>query len=578
MLVEKTAPNALYNSSARFDPPKCDGGTRIEVTNEIMGWIQDRDAPTQLLCMTGAAGSGKSALQQTVSERCASLEILAASFFFNVGDSTRNNVSRIVPTIAYQLGQKNPSLRHLIGLAVEDDPLIFDTALKTQMEVLIVEPAHNFLAHNPSNSEAFPYVLLIDGLDECSGEARQRELLLAIQDCLLRGRTPFRVFLASRPEMAIHEALNDGGHLQDAAYHIRLSDDYDATADICRTVQRRLRELGLRRKLDGAWFSEADVNAIVAAASGQYVYATTVIRYIAEPRGSPIGRIRAVLGWIPGGGQKAKPFASLDLLYRNIILNAKTAFEETDEEERDFLLLLNCIIAIQGSPSVGFLLCHQDKLYSLDCGTCETIFCDLRSIIRVVEKGGRLELYHRSFLDFLVDEGRAGAIHVSKSRKTEYFTECCLNRIAHSSLDDMYHVDEFDVDFIGSCIQLLMDQYPATLPEDLQLEDSIANMFISFIQDGGLERMDAWFRFPDYEANGRLHDFVHDRREFINQWRDLYCSWLLPLFRKISPEQALVMEKYEGLWNAFWREHKDWHDDRCATCAPRDSSSDLSDG
>lgn len=178
MLVEKTAPNALYNSSARFDPPKCDEDTRLEVINEIMGWIQDRDAPTQILCMTGAAGSGKSALQQTVSERCASLGILAASFFFNAGDSTRNNVSRIVPTIAYQLGHKIPGLRQLIGLAVEDDPLIFDTVLKTQMEALIVGPVHHFLANNSSLSETLPFALLIDGLDECSGEARQRELLV----------------------------------------------------------------------------------------------------------------------------------------------------------------------------------------------------------------------------------------------------------------------------------------------------------------------------------------------------------------------------------------------------------------
>ncbi|KAF5316886.1 hypothetical protein D9611_003746 [Ephemerocybe angulata] len=125
--------------------------TRIEVTSEIVGWIRDRDATSQILCMTGSVGAGKSAL---VSERCAGGKILAASYCFNARDSTRDNFSGL-------LGQKNPGLRQLIGVAVEDDPLIFDKALKARMEALIVDPVHRFLANDPSNSEAFPYALLI---------------------------------------------------------------------------------------------------------------------------------------------------------------------------------------------------------------------------------------------------------------------------------------------------------------------------------------------------------------------------------------------------------------------------------
>jgi hypothetical protein len=62
LLLENTAPNALHNSRARYDAPKCDEDTRVEVIKEIMDQIQDRDGPQPLLCMTGAAGSGKSAL------------------------------------------------------------------------------------------------------------------------------------------------------------------------------------------------------------------------------------------------------------------------------------------------------------------------------------------------------------------------------------------------------------------------------------------------------------------------------------------------------------------------------------
>ncbi|KAF5316851.1 hypothetical protein D9611_003748 [Ephemerocybe angulata] len=581
LLVEKSAPNALHDSSARFDPPKCDEDTRIEVTKEIMSWIQDRDTPTQILCMTGAAGSGKSALQQTVSERCASLRILAAAFFFNVADPSRNNISGIVPTIAYQLGQKETGLKKLIGLAVENDPLIFGKALKAQMEALIVGPVHRFLANNPSNSRWLPHALLIDGLDECSGENRQRELLIAIQDCLLRGRTPFRVFLASRPEMAIREALHESGHLHNAAYHMRLSDDYDATGDIRRSVQRRLHELGLRRKLKHGWFSHNDIDVIVEAASGKYIYAVTVTRYISEPRGSPTERLRAVLTWTPGKGQNAKPFASLDMLYRNIIIRAQQAFEDADEGDRDFLLLLNCVIWVSETWT-RVSLKHQEKLYLLDSGASEIILCDLRSIIDIDIYNGGLKFYHKSFLDFLQDEARAGTVYVCRRRMAEYFSKCCLDRISELSLADIndginrqgiLDPEDWDIrtslELLQSFAELLVNPDPSDF-----LEDSFAEAFVPFIENGGLEKIDKWLRAPDDEEQmaqtvyWQNNPYITTRTSFFRSWRERYCSWLLLQLQELAPELDIVVRKYDGLWNIWWQERfKNWHDNDCDTCS-----------
>ena len=97
LLLKNTATNALHDSNARYDPPKCDEDTRVEVTGEIMDWIQDRDGPQRLLCMTGAAGSGKSALQQTTAEKCSKNGILGSTFFFSASDSTRNTVEQVIP-------------------------------------------------------------------------------------------------------------------------------------------------------------------------------------------------------------------------------------------------------------------------------------------------------------------------------------------------------------------------------------------------------------------------------------------------------------------------------------------------
>ncbi|RXW19224.1 hypothetical protein EST38_g6629 [Candolleomyces aberdarensis] len=262
-LLAHAAPNALHDSNARYDPPKCDEDTRVEVIRELTNWIEDRESPQRLLCMTGAAGSGKSALQQTMAEYCSKSNILGSAYFFAAADPTRNTTSSLIPTVAYQLGQRNPGLKEYIGSAVEEDELIFSKSLLSQMNALICNPVRRLRASGKLDLASFRYVILIDGLDECKGEDRQAEILKAVQECLLDEDLPFRIFISSRPEWAIHSALEPGGELNELAYHIQLSDQYDATADIRRYLQRSFRELGLRsrdpRARSPGWFSKEDI-------------------------------------------------------------------------------------------------------------------------------------------------------------------------------------------------------------------------------------------------------------------------------------------------------------------------------
>ncbi|RXW15167.1 hypothetical protein EST38_g10688 [Candolleomyces aberdarensis] len=346
-LFENVASNALHNSRARFDAPKCDEDTRVEVTKELMDWIQDREGPQRLLCMTGAAGAGKSALQQTIAGKCSTSNTLGSAFFFSAGDPTRNNLTYIVPTIAYQLGLHNTALRDTVAKVVEEDPLIFERQIQVQMDALVVAPFKLVCASGELDCSTFPHAILIDGLDECSGEENQAELLSTIKVCLLNEDLPFRIFIASRPEWAIRSALysDPEGYLYGLAYHIKLSDKYDATADIRRYLWRRLQDIGRRshdrRAQSPRWPTKEDIEKLVAAASGQFVYAATVVKYVSERRGSPVDRLRAIINWTPESRQQTRPLELLDILYRNILSTAKELYEAVDTNQgRDFLLLV----------------------------------------------------------------------------------------------------------------------------------------------------------------------------------------------------------------------------------------------
>ncbi|KAF5339214.1 hypothetical protein D9611_011187 [Ephemerocybe angulata] len=537
-LVTATAPNALFDAKARFDPPKCDEDTRVELIREIMDWIRNREAPQRLLYMTGAAGAGKSALQQTISENCAGSEILAASFFFSAGDGTRNNTARLIPTIAYQLGLTSTALRKMIERTVENDPLIFDRSLMSQMEALILNPVSRL---SPSELLALPYAILVDGLDECSNEDSQKEFLRVIDYCVVKDRTPFCFFVASRPEMVVQEALRPGGYLHKAAYPIQLSDSgrYDASTDIRRTVSRRLRELGEMMNLEETWFSETDVDKIVEAASGQYIYAATVMRYVSQRRGAPKTRLRTVLDWAPGKKQsKAKPFAALDRLYMLILSRAKEEYEAVDTNEHDFLLVLNCYCL---RADYNYFLSFYDQILGLEEGAYKSIVGDLQSLVK--DKGGRLVLYHKSFQDFLFDEGRVGAFY-AQSRALAHTVSCCLQRISESD-----HLSEVAIRLLAATTNQYFNQH-STLPEPHRVVDS----FIEFFKASG----GGWVLIEKLLLHRLfLHNFNLPVKPYQVEDTSNAFTRLFPFMRDKAPEACAFARDCRDRWSAWQKWNRD---------------------
>ena len=100
LLTAKMATSALYNSLERFDAPKCDEDTRVALIGELDEWTKDILTIRRILFMTGPAGSGKSALQQTIIEKCAKCGSLLAAFFFYSQDGRRNNLKAVIPTLS----------------------------------------------------------------------------------------------------------------------------------------------------------------------------------------------------------------------------------------------------------------------------------------------------------------------------------------------------------------------------------------------------------------------------------------------------------------------------------------------
>ncbi|KAJ7801430.1 hypothetical protein B0H14DRAFT_2181645, partial [Mycena olivaceomarginata] len=154
-----------------------------------------------ILWLYGPAGSGKSAVAQSLCQRLEGEGRLGGSFFFQRGHSSRGNAKKLFPTLAYQLSLLLPELNKLISTVVEKDPAIVNRSLSDQLQKLIIDPCRRV-------SLSRPVTLVIDGLDECDGEDIQQEVLQSIGNVVRWEHLPILFFLTSRPESHIRDIFD----------------------------------------------------------------------------------------------------------------------------------------------------------------------------------------------------------------------------------------------------------------------------------------------------------------------------------------------------------------------------------
>ena len=197
--------NAQFNFRNRHPPP-CDPDTHIPILTEISEWISQPTSGNLVYLLYGIAGSGKSAVAQSVSQNCDERGVLAASFFFNCQDKDRSSTNKFVATIAYQLTISIPSLKDPILDTFRQDDTILQMVMVNQFQKLIIQPLRSL----PESDSSL--VIVIDALDECTDSAHVADLmaLLSRSTSNLRLRFPLRIFITTCPKHHIRAALAKG--------------------------------------------------------------------------------------------------------------------------------------------------------------------------------------------------------------------------------------------------------------------------------------------------------------------------------------------------------------------------------
>lgn len=404
--------------------------------NDITSWVQLEGCETDVLWLHGAAGVGKTAIAQTIAEICQENGELAATFFFSRGEIDRNNDRLLIPTLAYQISQSLELFRPYLSAAIlKDSRLIFGKSLATQMRQLILQPLKQAMANRQvgEGNVPWPKLIVIDGLDECQSEAAQENILRALYTAIKQGLFPFRVLVASRAEPQIHDIF-EGEIIRYNS--IALDDTHDADRDIAiylrssfASIFRKHRNNRSMAALPHPWPSESTIQTLVSKASGQFIYAATVIRYVDVRHQLPSHRLDIALGLqVPQGIVAPAPFAELDKLYLEIF-SALTDPPFT-------LRVLGALLLLKSPLSVDSL----EDLLGLQPGDAFLALCNLHSVLRVpsstdASAGDRqIHRFHASLGEFLFDAQRSREYHIESNTVQSDLARCCVRHLTQTPL------------------------------------------------------------------------------------------------------------------------------------------------
>jgi len=405
---------ATYNSLERqqLDAPKCHPNTRVAVIKRLMSWIKSEIGfDAFILWLYGAAGAGKSAIAHTLAEICQMEGLLLATFFFWKTAAERSNIDRFIATIAYQIACAIPALRRAIETAVEADPMILKQSVDVQLAKLIIEPMQH-LHSTGFNFKDSPFVVIIDGLDECQGKDIQSGLVKSLAAAFRLSPFRLRILIASRPEVYLQATFNLTS-FQPHLLRLALSDEYAAEEDIQRFLQDSFdkirREHPLAPYIPSSWPSVDVLRELTRKSSGQFIFASTTVKYTGgDPYELPTRRLDIIRRLQTPRGKEDLPYTELNSLYNHVLSNVRDV-----ERVKHVLGVLTIVNPLLGSTLSVYTTQTMDNLFFWHPGETKACLSPLESIIGYDEMD-TISIFHASVSDFLLDPTRSNQFYLCR--------------------------------------------------------------------------------------------------------------------------------------------------------------------
>ncbi|KAJ2927661.1 hypothetical protein H1R20_g9437, partial [Candolleomyces eurysporus] len=246
-----------------------------------------------------------------------------------------------------------------------------------------------------------PYIIVIDGLDECEDKRGVEELIDHMFDFFERHPTiPLRVFISSRVEQHIRARLEiDGVRLSDL-------DSYGTRDDIKKLLEASFHAVAKRDRVirayvqaHGQWPTKSDMDRLMQHIGESFVLASLIFKFIMHPAAeddpsTPMERLPRTL-----------KMHGLDSLYAQTLSRS--------QHLSHFRNIISTIALLHRPlPIVGI-----SDLLGIEVFEVVRVLLNLQAIIHVprTDGEGSVTLCHRSLRGFLTTESRSGSFFVPPS-------------------------------------------------------------------------------------------------------------------------------------------------------------------
>jgi hypothetical protein len=377
------------------------------------------------------AGTGKTAIASTFARRMADEAILGATFFIDRQQAERRDLSRIIQTLAYDLGKHSHAQLRALWAVVRDDPLFDRLPFEKQARLLIKEPLDIVRPET--------LVIVIDGLDEC-GALEGVSLVEALVTSL--AHHPIKLFVSSRNEVDIASIFRVVAH-----HPVKLQ-EIEASDDVRLYWERKLDQLCDRLP---DWRSMVSLKRLVKLTGQLFIYATTILETIADIRTSPIKKLQELLGI--SGSRSVSPTAlddavdhnPLEKLYMHTI--AEAVKDNRGNMRTEYVLRLHDILEVVIFARQPLTPQALSDLLDIDIDELDRYLSPLCSVLKVPDASdpdGVVRALHQSFPDFVRQKG--GLVHpkltIHAMVAEKHLAERCMSQLNKLLHMNMCHLDD----------------------------------------------------------------------------------------------------------------------------------------
>ncbi|KAG8690436.1 hypothetical protein FRC11_011600 [Ceratobasidium sp. 423] len=366
----------------------CIRGTRIGVLGQIHDWVNNPDSGS-VYWINGMAGTGKTTIACSICLELISSHVPTASFFCSRWPPELRDCSLIIPSVAYQLAKCSAPFRYALSDAFKDPDLYLNTYFPDlQFDCLISRPLLEI-----KHALASPFVVVIDGLDECEDEEGTGQLLEVLLTKALD--LPIKFIVSSRPEPQIRSPMKRQSNQATSRVILHELDRHIVQQDIKLYLKS---PLGLPQPWEP---TEDQVHILGERAGTLFMLAAIDLLYISRVISDEHRNAYQLENLLGSSGSEYN--RGIDVMYAPILqaaLDDPNLSEVDKDDMRRVLYLVACAKETLVVESIS-------KQLEMDTNRIWAALRPLWSVLHVSEDRGTVSVLHPSFADYVLDARRS---------------------------------------------------------------------------------------------------------------------------------------------------------------------------